>query len=171
MKQILCVVTLAACGSTWAHAQTIADVARQERARRQALAKVAITNETLKVDSTLYRETVKEEPEAKESAAEAAAPKAEPAKDEKWWRTEFEKVRADISRAEGQLVVLDADLKKANFEYLTRSYDPDGSGKKAIDTINGKINSAKQDLAASQQKLAQLEEDLRRAGGPAGWAR
>ena len=48
MKHVLCVVTVAIFSSVWANAQTIADIARQERAKRQASQKaVVITNETL----------------------------------------------------------------------------------------------------------------------------
>ena len=48
MKHVLCVVTFAIFSSVWANAQTIADIARQERAKRQAGQKaVVITNETL----------------------------------------------------------------------------------------------------------------------------
>jgi hypothetical protein len=66
---------------------------------------------------------------------------------------------------------LEFDFNTANREFLERSYDPDGRGKKAIDEAKARMDDAKREIAKSRDKLTQLEEDLRRAGGPAGWTR
>ena len=45
MKRMLCIITLAICSSVWVNAQTIADIARTERAKRKDTPKTApITN-------------------------------------------------------------------------------------------------------------------------------
>jgi hypothetical protein len=62
-------------------------------------------------------------------------------------------------------------LNSANRDYLTRSYDPDGRGLTAISAATQKLDDANKAVAAGRAKLAQLEDDLRRAGAPAGWAR
>ena len=76
MKHVLCVVTVAIFSSVWANAQTIADIARQERAKRQASQKAfVITNETLGIkpaDGTEVKQAT--EPKAEGTPAAAASP-------------------------------------------------------------------------------------------------
>lgn len=95
----------------------------------------------------------------------------EPVRDEKWWRERFEKARAEVRRAENQVAVAELEFNAANREFLTTSFDPDGRGPAAISASQKKMNDAKQRLDDARNKLVQLEEELRRAGAPAGWAR
>ena len=93
------------------------------------------------------------------------------ARDEKWWREKFEAARTDIRRAENQAAVAQLELNSANRDYLTRSYDPDGRGPAAVAAATKKLEDTNAAVAAARAKLTQLEEELRRAGAPAGWAR
>ena len=193
MKNILWVVTLALCSSIYANGQTIADVARRERARQQPQSNVSITNANLKKKATV---TVTEEKKPGETQATAspaaaapaaaatttaAAPTTTPAstqapastdtRDEKYWRDKFEAARTDVRRAENQVAVAQLELNAANRDYQTRSYDPGNVGLTAVAAAQKKLDDANKAVTAGRAKLTQLEDDLRRAGAPAGWAR
>ena len=192
MKHVLCVVTVAIFSSVWANAQTIADIARQERAKRQAGQKsVVITNETLGIkpsDGTEVKQDT--EPKAEGTPAATASPaapgaavsapapapaQAQPAqteaRDEKWWRAKYEEARTEVRRAENQAAVAQLELNSANRDFLTRSYDPDGRGPAAVAAATKRLAETNAAVAAARAKVAGLDEELRRAGAPAGWAR
>lgn len=213
MKHVLWMVMVIICAGTWAEAQgqTIADMARRERAKRRAAQtqtpqkSLPITNSTLKVNAPAPEEVkppaepvTPTAPTATATAtaaapvsppapispaaitpptapppAEAAAPpsKEPPARDEKWWRERFDKARAEVRRSENQVAVSELEYNAANREFLTTSYDPDGRGPAAIAASKKKMDDAKKRLDEARSKLVQLEEELRRAGAPAGWAR
>ena len=188
MKHVLCVVTVAIFSSVWANAQTIADIARQERAKRQAGQKaVVITNETLGIkpsDGTEVKQATEPKtegtpvataspaapPAAQGAAVPAQAPQTE-ARDEMWWRSKYEAARTDVRRAENQAAVAQLELNSANRDFLTRSYDPDGRGPAAVAAATKRLEDTNAAVAAARAKVAQLDEELRRAGAPAGWAR
>jgi hypothetical protein len=181
VKQLLRIAAFIVFSGALVHAQTIADIARQERARRQGNPKaVVITNKDLKTDAAIPNTEEKPDGESKPDASPTTAavaaevpvaPSGPGGHDENWWRGQFEKVRGEIQRLETQVPVLEFDFNTANREFLERSYDPDGRGKKAIDEAKARMDDAKREIAKSRDKLTQLEEDLRRAGGPAGWTR
>jgi hypothetical protein len=185
MRKILCLVTLALCFSIYANAQTIADIARRERARQQPQSNVTITNADLKkkAPATTTEEKKPGETQAATPAAGAATPNtttatpATPAsgpsdtRDEKWWREKFDAARTDIRRAENQVALAQLEVNAANRDYQTRSYDPGNVGLTAIAAAQKKLDDANKAVAAGRTKLTQLENDLRQAGAPAGWAR
>ena len=183
MKQLLCLVTFAVLSSTWASAQTIADIARQERAKRPATTAqptVSVTNKTLGVkprttdekpgDPKAATTTAAAPTQSTAPAPAASAPPAD-ARDEKWWRAQFDDARTEVRRAENQVAVAQLELNSANRDYLTRSFDPDGRGPAAIAAATKRLDDTNAALAAARAKVTQLEEDLRRAGAPAGWGR
>ena len=187
MKKILWVVTFALCSSVYAHAQTIADVARRERARPQPQSSVSITNANIKKKAvvTTTEEQKPGETQATAPAAATTTPAAAPAttqavapasgptdtRDEKYWRDKFDAARTEIRRAENQVALAQLELNAANRDYVTRSYDPDGRGLAAVSAATKKLDDANKAVAAGRAKVTQLEDDLRRAGAPAGWGR
>lgn len=186
MKHILCVVTFTLFSGTWAYAQTIADIARQERAKKPATSQssVSVTNKTLGVKPKTT-DAKPEDPKATGTASAQGtpasasgtpapgAPATPPAdtRDEKWWRAQFDDARTEVRRAENQVALAQLELNAANRDYLTRSYDPDGRGPAAIAAATKRLDDTNKALDAARGKVSQLEEDLRRAGAPAGWAR
>jgi hypothetical protein len=198
MKTVLCAVTIAIFSSAWANAQTIADIARQERAKKQAApSKTVVDNKTLGVKPKITIDgkpaesqaataaptapqttppaaaTSSASPTAKPSVPSAAAPPADqpPPRDEKWWRSQFEDARIEVRRAENQVAVAQLELNAANRDFLTRSFDPDNRGPATVAAATKRLDDSNKNLAASRAKLSLLEEELRRAGAPAGWAR
>jgi len=176
MNQLLRVGALIVFCSAFVHAQTIADIARKERARQQSTAQktIVVTTADVKPGPAAPPSDAKPSEPAATSASTpdpAAAAALPGGHDEKWWREQFQKTREEIQRLEARIPVLETNLNRANFEFLTRSYDPDGRGQRGIDDAKTALESAKSALAKALDGQAQLEENLRRAGGPAGWSR
>ena len=208
MKRALWIATLAIGFTFSANAQTIADIARQERANRKNAPKATapITNE--RAAKAARGSEVSSAPVPEQAPAPASAPTPtsaptpasaptptpaptpgntasaakpveaanapEPKKDgpdEQWWRSQFEKARVDIRRAENQAAVAQLELNATNRDYLTRSYDPDGRGPAAISAATARLDAAQKTVEQARARLAQLDEELRRAGAPAGWGR
>jgi hypothetical protein len=232
MKRVLSIVTIVICCSFWAdaQAQTIADMARRERAKRaaenqtQQKKAAPITNSQLKPKApsvqvieaagdsggstapaaaagtaattpastpgvaapiagaaaavaaadtaTPPTASTPTTPKAAEAPAAPPQPSNEPpARDEKWWRQQFEAARANVRRAENQVAVAELEFNAANRDFLQTSYDPDGRGPAAINAAKAKMEAAQKSLADARAKVVKLEEELRQAGAPAGWAR
>jgi hypothetical protein len=178
MKHVFWIVTFALCTSVWANAQTIADIARRERAKRQDPPKARITVEITGTPAPPPAPEAPRDSSAKPgaspsaaAAADAGSQKSSDGHDEKWWRERFEKARIEVRRAENQVAVAQLEINAANRDFLTRAYDPDGRGPAAIGAATAKLDAAQSSLDAARAGVAQLEEELRRSGAPAGWAR
>jgi hypothetical protein len=187
MKRALWIVTFAVSFTFTANAQTIADIARQERANRK--------NATKTTSAPITNERAAKAKGSEVSSAPAATPTPAPAnvpgnrtpgkrtggglrlnpgktpETNNGGAGEFDKARVDIRRAENQAAVAQLELNAANRDYLTRSYDPDGRGPAAVGAATAKLDASQKNLEAARAKFASLEEELRRAGGPPGWAR
>ena len=181
MKHILCIAALVLCSSVYASAQkqTIADIARRERSSRQAPQKTAtVTNATLNPKSPVdVGETAAPADKTPAEGAPATELEAVPTparadtRDENWWRQQFDKARTDVRRTENQVSVAQLELNSANRDLLTRSYDPDGRGPKAVAEATRRLEDAAKSVADARGRLTQLEDELRRSGAPAGWGR
>jgi chromosome segregation ATPase len=108
-----------------------------------------------------------------EAPAAAPASKQEEAKGEAYWKKRFADLRSDIHLAETELDILQRELNA-----LQLQYDPDPQKALIEQTTRQSINEHQDAIAAKQkeiddlkQKLSDLEDELRRAGGDPGWAR
>lgn len=121
-----------------------------------------------------------EAPATSEAAptAAAAGPTA-PAeqKGEEYWRAKFTEVRNKIALAEKEVDLLQRELQLERVQY---SQDPNEAmrqqylGQQAggrLNELQQKIEAKQAEIARYQQELANLENELRRAGGNPGWAR
>jgi hypothetical protein len=116
------------------------------------------------------------------AVATTSAPAAEPAKvtgptdnkgrDEKYWRATFAQARAALKRAEDRLRVLDLKMNNLSSQLLREGvYIRETEIRADIDRTRIDQAGAQKDVADSQQKIADLEDELRRSGGQPGWAR
>ena len=156
-------------------AQSLADVARKERERqRQAKSAVSVVSPPQGAAARTAAGT------AATTVAPAAVPAPGPAgptdnkgRDEKYWRGQFQGARDALKRAEDKVAVLDLKLKDLHTQLLQRSdiYNREVVIGAEIAKTREELDQARKDADAAKQKIAGLEEELRRSGGLPGWAR
>ena len=93
--------------------------------------------------------------------------------DEKYWRERVDKARADLKSAEARVQLLDNQVKGLNTALLTRNdiYDKENTLGPEISAGQKQLEDARNQVEQAKQKISDLEDELHRAGGPAGWAR
>jgi hypothetical protein len=89
------------------------------------------------------------------------------------WKKRFADQRVKIASAEKELDILQREAEKAQVQYYN---DPqkalmEQNSRKDINEKNTKIEAKKQEIASLKQQLSDLEDELRKSGGDAGWAR
>jgi len=111
-----------------------------------------------------------------EPAAKATAEKSadeDKKKEEAEWRKKFAEARTKLATAEKELDILQRELNLNRQQYYS---DPNKTLREEY--TRGDVNKGKGDIDAKKLEVAQLrsaittlEEELRRAGGPAAWSR
>jgi chromosome segregation ATPase len=105
--------------------------------------------------------------------AEGAAKATDEGKDqEKIWRDRFRQAYAKLAQLQKELDILQREDNKAQLQYYP---DPqkalrEGYTRKDINDTTTKINAKKQEIDQQKQRISDLEDDLRKAGGDPGWA-
>jgi chromosome segregation ATPase len=95
------------------------------------------------------------------------------AKGEEYWHKRFAETRDKLASAEKELDVLHRELEKDQVQYYP---DPQKAmeqqfNRSEINEKRGKIDAKEKEIDGLKQKLSDMEDDLRRAGGDPGWAR
>jgi predicted RNase H-like nuclease (RuvC/YqgF family) len=147
----------------------IAEAARKERERQKR-----VHSETKVVGAgapvTTSAGTASTAATASTSVA-TTTPKQE--RDEKYWRAQFQKAREDVKRADERIQLLELKLKELNTQMLNRSdvYNREYRLGAEITETQKQLDDARKAADAAKKKITDLEDELRRAGGPPGWAR
>jgi hypothetical protein len=170
-------VTFAATSS----AQTLADIARQERERqRQVRGRVITITPGVQgaavstgVATAAGTAGVSAPPAAATAGQKPTGPVDNQGRDEKYWRTQFQKARDDLKRAEAKVQILDLKIKDMNTQLLQNSviYNREYRIGPEIAAAQQELEAARKEVEVAKQRIPQLEDDLRRAGGLPGWAR
>jgi len=168
---VLCLVASAAA------AQSLADLAKQEEARRKAIK----TPSKVYTDADLKRlspgtpppapqqppppatgQDPKEagQPADAQAAADKAAAEQEPEKDETWWRTRITEARAKL---ESTKFSYDAMQTRVNVQRAALANDR----ARAL----AELQRLKEQIDADTKAIADIEEEARQAGVPPGWLR
>lgn len=173
------VFTLLLAWAASAGAQSLADVARREEARRKQIKKPSrvITNKDLRPSET-------PPPPPASAPAQAAAPEAttpaEPEvseeekrqKDEETWRQRMTAARQELERSQMYLDALQSKINALWADFTARD-DPAQRGK--IQTERQKalaeFDRVKGEITANKKAVDDLEEEARKAGVPPGWLR
>jgi chromosome segregation ATPase len=154
---------------------SVAEAARKAQAQKKPPAKPVkvYTNDNLPqaAPTEAPAPTSTETAESK-SEEQARAAKAD-VKDEAHWRLQFKEARENLARAERELDILQRELQKADLQYYP---DPTKAmreqyNRSEINTKTAKIEAKKKEIADLKQAIENLETELRRSGGDAGWAR
>ena len=154
-------------------AQTLADIARRERERQKqahtgAGTSVAGSGATVTASASSSSTT-----NTAVSPKPATAQGDKPVRDEKYWRAQFQKARDDAKRADERVQVIELKLKDLNTQLLRQSdvYNREYRIGAEITETQKQLDDGRKAGELSKKKITDLEEELRRSGGPPGWAR
>ena len=169
-------------------AQALGDVAKREEARRKqvkAPAKV-YTNDDLRADTGSAAPAPA--PVSQGAAPNAAPPAASPAggqpkddqqaaaddakKTEAYWRDRVAKARADLDRAKTFADALQSRINALTTDFAARS-DPAQRAQIGNDRQKAlaELDRVKKEIEANTKAIADIQEEARKAGVPAGWVR
>ena len=166
------VMALAGALAATAAAQSLGDLARQERAKKGA-APAAVkeyTNDNLPTSGG-----ISEAGAAPASASSAAASRSEATPEEKKedrgkqeteWRAKFKAQKDKIATLEREVAVRTNENQSQNVRYLMSFPQAAEQAQKNQDEIKEK----QKELAAAKQRLEDMTEELRKAGLPSSWA-
>jgi hypothetical protein len=155
-------------------AQSIADVARQERERQKNVqSKVFVQNVRTNSIDTGTPPANAAPPAPVPAPAKQTGPVDNQGRDEKYWRGAFQKARDDAKRAADRSLLLDLKLKDLNTQLLRQSdlYNRENRLGAEITTAQKELEIAQKEAAEAKQKITDLEDELRKSGGLPGWAR
>jgi len=98
--------------------------------------------------------------------------KKEQAKDEPYWRAKFAAARKTLAEDTKELDILQREFNLKQEQY---SQDPnwamhEQNSRADINKTQSEIDTKKQDIDKDKQAISDLEDELRKAGGDAGWA-
>jgi hypothetical protein len=166
-------------------AQSLADAARQERARRQSKesSSKVFTND----DLGRYQETESPSSQATVEAVqspETATTSSQPGgvgsseADERAWSKRFIDAKAKVQQAKSQGEALQAKLNDLNLKLMragpqaggTEVFDREHLYLPLIAQTKEKIEKNKGELAGTETELEDLREELRKSGKPISWA-
>jgi type IV secretory pathway VirB10-like protein len=161
-------------------AQTIADAARKERERQSHVRSKAVYTNGVAIPAPSASPASKAPSDT--TAAPAKKPEGAPAptgptdnkgRDEKYWRAAFQKARDDVKRADDKVVLLDLKIKDLNTQLLRQSdiYNREYRIGPEITAAQAELDAARKQAEQAKQRIADLEEELRRSAGLPGWAR
>jgi len=168
-----------------ASAQSLADVARREEARRKAVTvpgKV-YTNADLKTDASnatprapIERPAVSvPEPDSKVPALNLPGGKAEPveeAKGESYWRALISGARQRLERSKVLADALQSRLNALATDIVNRD-DPGQRSQLELERQRAlaELDRMTAEIVEQTKAIAEIEEDARKAGVPPGWLR
>jgi hypothetical protein len=182
-------------------AQSLADVARKEEARRKGVAEPAkvYTNKDLKptprpaaapdastpdakadekasdkdAKSGEKSAADKNAPDNKAAASDKSAPAAaEPVKDQAYWAARLKAAQEQLARDETYGAAMQTRINSLTTDFINRD-DPAQKRTLEQDRIKAiaELDRLKQAIAADKKALDSLLEEARRAGVPPGWLR
>jgi hypothetical protein len=193
MRRFLLLLTLGIAGLAAVDAaQSLADVARQEEARRKAIKNPGkvYTNADLKPDPTRTAvpgpsAAVDPQPPADATAADQVPPLTLPGgsveevsgdedeeKGELYWRQRIGTARAVLDRSRVLADALQSRLNALATDIVNRD-DPAQRSQLELERQRAlaELERTQKDIAAQQATISEIEEEARKAGVPAGWLR
>jgi hypothetical protein len=162
---------------------SLADAARKARAQKKDSIKPAkvFTNDNVDdIKGTIS--VVGNEPAAESDKTAAKTADAKPAsaaanapeqkKDEGYWRAKFAEARKTLADDEKELDILQREfnLKQEQFYQDPTAAMKQQYSREDLDKTQSQIDAKKLDVEKDKQALSDLEDELRKSGGDAGWA-
>jgi chromosome segregation ATPase len=158
-------------------AQTLADVARQERERQRRLHSAVVVVNGVATTTAASTSTTEAATTKAATATKPIGPVDNKGHDEKYWRTQFDNARAALKKAQDNAQLLDLKIKDLNTQLLrgerapSEMYNREYRLGPEITEAQKQLDDARKQADDAKKKISDLEDELRRSGGPAGWAR
>jgi hypothetical protein len=171
-------------------AQSLPDVARQERERQRAVGDGRIfTNENVATGGSVSAIEAPAEIDSDASPSPASLPgdseggepgasgeegvEATGERTEDSWRQMFADARDELTRSQERLELTQQEIADLNQRLLTESslYDRENQLGPEIQAKQEQLAGAEARVEAANQAIADLQQELRRAGAPPGWGR
>ena len=176
LAAILGVALLAPASALAAQKPTLGELALKEQERRKAL-KASGPGKVVTNDD-LPRGTVPTPPPSGAVPAETAKTDeksdkpAEPAKDEAWWKARMTQEREALRRNEMFAVALQTRINSLTNDFASRD-DPYQRAQISDERVKAiqELDRLKTEVELSKKKIAEIEEEARRASVPPGWLR
>ena len=177
------VVALIFCAAATASAQSLADVARQEEARRKGVVGTGkvYTNDALQPEpppspgsipaATPAAPATPPAAAGADKPADPAAPGATP-KTEAEWKKRIADERDALSRAQTFAEALQSRINVLSADFVNVD-DPAKRDVVAADRQRAlsELDKVKAEIQAHQKKITDIQTEARKAGVPAGWVR
>jgi hypothetical protein len=156
---------------------TLGELALKEQARRKAIqasgAAKVLTNQDLPrgIPPAVPVQGAPGAPGAKPATDPAAKPE-EPPKDEAWWKQRITQEREALRRNEMFADALQTRINSLTNDFASRD-DPYQRAVIAEDRAKAvlELDRVKGEIEQTQKKIADIEEEARKAGVPPGWLR
>jgi hypothetical protein len=161
----------------------VADAARKARAEQKTAPKPkkVFTNDDIPsapatTPTTTSPSTSPDQAGTKQAAEPINGKKEETGREKKgeeYWRKRFSEVHQKISETQQELEILQKELNKDQVQYYS---DPQKAlmqqhDRSDINEKTSKVDAKKKELDALNQKLSDMEDELRKSGGDPGWTR
>jgi predicted RNase H-like nuclease (RuvC/YqgF family) len=160
--------------ATNSFAQSLADVARKERERQQTTKSKVVVKGAGGANATTIQGAISDPAAGTASATlKPVTPTDSKGRDEQFWRTAFQNARDDLKRAEQKVQLLDLRQKQLTTQLLQQSDIYNRENRLGAETTAAQkaMDDARKELDQARKKITDLEEELRKSGGPPGWAR
>ena len=185
MRLLLAIGLIAAFAAT-ATAQSLGDLAKQEEARRKAVKAPGrvITNDTLRSLPVSSPGSVAASAPASSKDGDAAADKKPKTDDPKAseaagakpteaaWRARMQGARDSLQRSEAFAQALQSRINGLSADFTARD---DPAQRAAVGTERQKalaeLQRVKDDIVKQTKSIADIQDEARKAGVPAGWVR
>jgi hypothetical protein len=187
IKTVLSLVAAVTTVASQASAQTptLAELAKKEEARRKTVtapAKVLTNGDVPKGAAAAGKSAPATGPgksddksdktaKADDKDAKAASP-AEPVKDAAWWQKRISTVRDELRRNEMFVDAMQTKINSLSADFAARD-DPYQRAKVGEERTRAiaEMDRAKAEIDEQKKKIAEIEDEARRAGVPPGWVR
>jgi hypothetical protein len=181
MARWLVVVALAWAGlAQVAEAQSLGDIAKKEGERRKTVKSSGkvYTNDSLRPEPPPSPGSIPAtaSPTSSEPAPAAPATPGESGpgapKDEAYWQNRLKGAREQLERAEAFVAALESQINGLTTDFVNRDDPAQRAGiATKRDKAMAELERMKKEIAQHTQNIADIQEEGRRAGVPAGWLR
>lgn len=174
-------LTLALAAPASAQTPTLAELARREEARRKAVtapAKVVTNDDVPKGAAPKPGAPAADDKTGKAADKPAAADDAsatkpgDSVKDASWWQKRIGAVRDELKRNEMFVDAMQTKINSLSADFAARDdpYQRARIGEERTRAI-AEMDRAKAEIEEQKKKIAEIEDEARRAGVPPGWVR